>query len=192
MNHKNRKIRKYSYSPFHGTLVCCLTTKENIYLYSDGRITKYGQIISEEFSKVHKITKFVGMLTAGVHLEPFKPNLVKNCYAHSIDYIDEVAEIASTLLIKIWHANLPLMDRLEKEEQKRVFIFLTGYTRLSEPKLYYLDSVSRPRFLPQQRYLFADPLQDIEIASIVSNESNDNSSNLITGHIQYMLEKHHL
>lgn len=192
MNRRNRTITQYSYLLYHGTLVCCLTTKENIYLYSDGRVTKDGQIVSQEFSKVHKVTKFVGMLTAGMHLEPFKPNLVENCSADSIDHIDGVAGIASTLLSKIWDANAQLMDRREKEEKMRVFIFLAGYTHLSEPKLYYLDSVSHPRFLPQQRCLFTDPLREIEIAGLVSDESNDNPSNLMGGHVQSMLQKYGL
>ena len=93
----------------YGTLVCNVITPWKIYLFSDGRINEKGKIISDNHSKVHKITKFVGMLTAGMYLKILVPTLIKECEAQALTFVENVVQIASLLLKKIWNDNLKLM-----------------------------------------------------------------------------------
>jgi len=166
----------------YGTLVCTVITLKRIYLFSDGRVNDKGEIISDEHSKVHQITKFTGMLTAGMFLKPLIPTTINECKKKNLIFAEDVVQIAALVLREIWNHNLELMESREKDEKMKIFAFVAGYSKEKVPKLYYLESNSSPRFVINERLLFRSG-KEIEIGSIVSDETTQDSTDLMMNNI---------
>lgn len=166
----------------YGTLVCNVITLKKIYLFSDGRVNNKGKIISDEHSKVHQITKFTGMLTAGMYIKQLITITSNECKKKNLIFAEDVIQIAALVIREIWNNNLELMERREKDENMKIFAFVSGYSKEKVPKLYYLDSNSRPRFVINERILFRGG-KEIEIGSIVSDDTSQESSDLMMKNI---------
>lgn len=171
----------------YGTLVCNVVTPWKIYLFSDGRVNEKGKIISDDHSKVHKITKFAGMLAAGMYLKPLVPTLIKECEAQALTFVEDVVQIASVLLQKIWKDNLKSMEKREEEDKMKIFTFVAGYSKNKIPKLYYLESTSTPRFGIIERPLFKGG-NDVEVGAVVSAGTTKDVTALISKHIMRIRE----
>ncbi len=85
------------------TFVTAFITKAKIFLLSDGRAinTKDGTV-HDKWSKVHKLTNHVGMLTAGAYLPNIKVDIIRKCKMRNLIYVNGVTEIASLVLEETW------------------------------------------------------------------------------------------
>lgn len=157
-----------------GTLIAVIFYRKNFYLFSDGRVlnAKYRNIISESFSKLHKLTNYTAMLTAGRYLPNLVPEIVKKCDQKGVVFINAIIEIAKTEMEKQWKEHL---NEVEGEDFKdnRLFCFIVGYNKKEKPHSYYLDNQTSTPFLPQKRELN----QDIEIAALSTGSSNYSAEN---------------
>jgi len=168
-----------------GSLITVFTVKDRIYLFSDGRVTDSvtGQVIGEQ-SKVYKISKYSGMLTAGRYLPRLHGIIIEKGKKNRCLYVEDYLTIFETALKTQWKW---LIQRLEEEDDindVRVFIFLAGYGRDRQPRLFYFDSNNN--FEIQERRLFQKSV-DIEIGSMTHNSGNMSSA---TGIVSKMLKKH--
>ena len=184
----NTVIKTYRSHQLLGTVVCSVITQKKIYLFSDGRVHKDGNIVADDHSKVHKATNFTGILTAGMYLEPLVPTIVDECKAQELYYVEEVVQVTALVLKKIWDDNLSLMEKREKEEEMKIAAFVAGFSRNIEPRLYYLESNSNPRFAILQRPLFKSG-NDVEIGALVSAETKHDATTLMIKHVQRILKK---
>lgn len=152
-----------------GTLIAVIVYKKNFYLFSDGRILNATNrnIVSESFSKLHKLTNYTAMLTAGRYLPNLVPEIVKKCDQKGVVFINAIIEIAKTEMEKQWKEHL---NEVEGEDFKdnRLFCFIVGYNKKEKPHLYYLDNQTSTPFLPQKR----EVNQDIGIAALSAGGSN--------------------
>lgn len=186
---KNRISSIAKDSDYSGTLIATVITKEKILLFSDGRII-YGKdntITSDSFSKLHKLTDKVGMLTAGRYIHKLTPEIVKVCEDTKTIYVEDVVVKTKLMAEKIWqeysleHSN----NQTNNMRDIRFFLFVVGYDRNSKPRLYYLDNMTPHPFEIQERVLF-NAKQNIEIASMStgSGETED-PGNIIAGYVNY-------
>jgi len=165
-----------------GSLVCSVITANKIYLFSDGRVHTQGEIVSDNHTKVHEVAKFTGMLAAGMYLKPLVPTVTDECKVRKLVYVEDVVQVTALVLRKTWEDNRALMERLEKEEKMKIFALVAGFSKSKEPKLYYVDSNSNPRFAVVHRPLFTGG-RDVEIAAIVSTEATHDATTLMVKHI---------
>ncbi|MBA7520242.1 hypothetical protein ES705_12335 [subsurface metagenome] len=166
VNHLKKNIR--------GTLIAVIIYKNNFYLFSDGRVVgaTNKNIVSESFSKLHKLTNYTAMLTAGRYLPNLVPEIVKKCDQKGVVFINAIIEIAKTEMEKQWKEHLNEVEGKEFKDN-RLFCFIVGYNKKEKPHLYYLDNQTSIPFLPQKRELN----QDIEIAALSTGSSNYGSEN---------------
>jgi hypothetical protein len=150
----------------HGTLVAAFLTRSAIFLASDGRVidSDSGKIF-DDWTKVHRLTEQVGMLTAGAYVKHLKEDIVCKCNSRGILDVVGVAQIASLVLQEIWRLNAGAIEAQGKLEEVRIFIFLAGFDETGQPRLFYSDNNSQPKFAIQERQLFRSGY-DLEIAAI--------------------------
>jgi len=155
-----------------GTLIAVIAVQDAVLLFSDGRVVKAsdGAIASDQFSKVHRLTPWVGTLTAGRHLPPLVPALRQACERIQALYADEVVEVAHQVASTQWQAVLTAM---KPAADLKLFMFLVGFDPSKNPRLYYLDSSSRPPMRVEERQLF-DEGRNIEIAAIATTGDGRN------------------
>lgn len=165
-----------------GTFVATFVMKDKIFLLSDGRIvdSRAGTITSESFSKVHRLTNKVGMLTAGRYLPNLTTEISNICENMKTVYVDEVVKIAKTVLEKTSEQLYLRINNQELVKDIRIFVFIVGFDENSNPRLFYLDNMSKPPFKIQERMLFQSGY-DIEIGAMStgSGEFEDPSSILV-------------
>jgi len=172
-----------------GTLIAAFLTKNAIFFASDGRVidSNSGKV-HNNWSKVHRINNYVGMLTDGAYLKHLKDDIVRNCNEKDSSSADGVAQIASLLLKEIWHLNFNRIEREGKLNEVRIFIFLAGFDNTKRPRLFYMDNMSDPIFKIQERQLFQSG-RDLEIAAMSTGSGqNENPSELLTSEIKKSLQ----
>ena len=172
----------------HGTLIAAFLTKSDIFLASDGRVicNETGKV-DDNWSKVHKINNYVGMLTAGAYLPHLKDDIIKNCKERSLTFVDHVVKITSLVLKEIWRLNVDRFKRDGKSDEIRIFIFLAGFDQNRVSRLFYLDNLSTPIFNIQERTLFQTS-NDLEIAAMSTGSGKvENPSEILFAKINNRL-----
>jgi hypothetical protein len=174
----------------HGTLIAAFLTRDEIFLASDGRVihNKTGQI-HNDWSKVHQINKYVGMLTAGAFIPPFKDAVVRNCNDRNIRTVEGVVQVASLILTEFWRSNVERIKQSGRLDEFRVFVFIAGFDVNNCPRLFYLDNMSKPKFSIQVRQLFQNG-HDFEIGALSTGSGQEEDpSGLLTQEINCRIQQ---
>lgn len=132
-----------------GTLVAIIIYKNKFYLLSDGRVVNSlnKRIVSESFSKLHKLTKYSALVSIGRYLPNLVPEIIKKCEQKNIVCINSVTEIAKIEMEKQWREHL-IEIREKGFQNNRLFSFILGYSINCEPNFYYIDNQTTPPFQP--------------------------------------------
>ena len=90
------------------SLIVVVSINGNLYLGSDGRVTDAitGQPREYNLCKVYQITKYVGMVSAGRHLDEFPAKLKKWCEDNKIIYVPKIIPVVSQIANDIWQKHL--------------------------------------------------------------------------------------
>ena len=165
-----------------GTLVAAFVTRGEIVLCSDGRVVNSGDgaVVRDDWSKVHKISDRIGMLTAGRDL----PNLLSNVQAKLMR--QPQASIATTVaavrttLVEEWAGIAEAASR--SGGHGRTFVFVAGFDEKGTARLFHLDSATTPAFQVTEMPLFSSA-RDLEIGAIATGIDNQDPSATIVKHL---------
>jgi hypothetical protein len=165
-----------------GTLVAAFVTRGEIVLCSDGRVVNAGDgaVVRDDWSKVHKISDRIGMLTAGRDLPNLMPHLGAKLGRHARAPLGETLTMLRTTLREEWAAIAAASSR--SGGHGRTFVFLAGFDETGAPRLFYLDSQTTPAFQPTEMPLF-DDARDLEIGAIATGTGNQDPSATIVKHL---------
>lgn len=169
---------------FEGTLIAAIITKTKIMLFSDGRITEHltNRVITDDFSKVHKITDKIGILTAGAYLDGLDNELVNICCIKGLktieDFIGELKGIVET------KAEVVYKQRQSSRKDTKIALFIIGFDKSNKPHFYWMDNQTESPFKINERALF-QPEHDVEIAAMSHGSGIlENPSAILAGFIQ--------
>jgi hypothetical protein len=132
-----------------GTLVAYFATRDEIFLFSDGRaIDHAGGAIHDDWSKVHYINERVGLLEGGIYIPNLASDVARECRERKTWSADEVAEIASE---RMKRAVAELIGRSPDSaalRNARFYIIVAGFDRRERPRVFLIDSQTTPCFSP--------------------------------------------
>lgn len=174
----------FGYYYYSGTLIAAVFTKNNIYLFSDGRTTynKSGKIALNSVSKVHQITEKIGMLTAGVYI----PELMEEIKSEKGSLhcnIEDIVKIIQKILIKKW-------DLITTKKDRRLIVFIVGYDNNDLPRLFIIDNMYKPPFLIKERELNVRT-NSLELAVLCTGGGNKfDPSKIMTSYIKKYENQH--
>ena len=144
------------------SLIVVVSINGNLYLGSDGRVTDAitGQPREYNLCKVYQITKYVGMVSAGRHLDEFPAKLKKWCEDNKIIYVPKIIPVVSQIANDIWQKHLEEIKEKSREYPKisetPLIFMIAGFDSLKkEPIIYSFDS--RKQFSPELR----DPVDSV-------------------------------
>lgn len=145
-----------------GTLIAAFLTKTEIVLCSDGRAVNAstGVVVSDAWTKIHRLTDRVGLLTAGRDLPGLVPRFRAKQAAARPSTITQLADLLQGALDEEWAA-LPPGD--PGGGAGRSFVFMTGFDAVGAPRIFHLDS--QARFRVQEMPLFGGG-RELEIAAM--------------------------
>jgi len=167
-----------------GTLVAAFVTKTEIVLASDGRIVNSGDgsVVRDDWSKVHRLSERVGMLTAGRDL----PGLLQRVRAK----LKLARQVSTTISETIGALRAALQEEWasvgvassRSGTSGRAFVFVAGFDEHGAPRLFYLDSQSSPVFRVTEMPLFIEA-RDLEIGAIATGMEHQDPSATIVKHL---------
>lgn len=166
-----------------GTLISTIITKENIYLFSDGRTVNLDNgEINNLHTKVHRLSKFCGLLVAGVYMPDLPSQVSTIASSNNLIYANQIADVVQKVISKIWEY-LENNNPPDKIAASRAFAFICGYDNLFIPRLYYVDSQTTPKFTIKERFLFSEKT-DLEIAAMSTGSGEfENPTQMLTDSI---------
>jgi hypothetical protein len=171
--------------PGGGSLIAVFAMKSTLLLCSDGRIVRAsdGQVLREDYRKVHKLTNRAGLLTAGREL-PGLLTAVSGDVARRPDAaFDEVVAMTRTALVKEWRALPPGQNGAPSG---RVFAYIAGFDQQNQPRLVELDSAATPMFRADAVPLL-DRGQELDVAAIATTRGpNEDVSAVIVRHVDVL------
>ena len=146
-----------------GTLIAAFLTKTEIVLCSDGRAVNAstGAVVSDAWTKIHRLTDRVGLLTAGRDLPGLVPRFRAKQAAARPSTITQLADLLQGALDEEWAALPPGGD--PAGGGGRSFVFMTGFDAVGAPRIFHLDS--QARFRVQEMSLFGGG-RELEIAAM--------------------------
>ena len=176
-------IRERAESGHHtGTLIAAFLTPSQILLCSDGRVvdSASGSIVSEQWTKVHRLTDGIGLLTAGRDLPGLAFTIAGDLSRRRSFGLREAVAATARHLQRAWAA-LPAGP--EGRPVGRAFAFLAGFDDEGRPRLFEFDSEHAPVLGAREIPLF-DTDQNLDIAAVVTGAGpKQNVSTLIVEHL---------
>jgi proteasome subunit B (beta)-like protein len=164
-----------------GTLVAAFITRNEIVLCSDGRVVSSadGAVVRDDWSKVHRLSDRIGVLTAGRDL-PGLMTRVKSQLSRrpAVTMADTVATLRQSL-VEEW-ANVTSGSR--SAGRGRTFVFVAGFDESGKPRLFHLDSQTQPEFTLSEMPLF-ETVRDLEIGAIATGTQTEDPSAVIVRHL---------
>ncbi len=162
-----------------GTLVAVFVTRTKVFLLSDGRVTRKRDGASyDNWSKVHKLSNMVGMLTAGAYPPSLRGDIIRNCEDRKVSWVKDVTKVTSLVLQEIWRQVTANPDNQDSIRNTRIFIFIAGFDESLHPHLYFLDNLSEPPFKVQEKDLFVSG-HDLEIGAISTGSGDTESPSVL-------------
>ena len=168
-----------------GTLIAAFITRTEILLCSDGRVVNSVSraVVRDDWSKVHRLTDQTGLLTAGRDLPRLRDVFVAKLGGQRPLAVSAVATVLRGALEAEWSA---LASGSEPVPAGRAFGVVTGFEADGGPRLFYMDSASRPAFLLQPVTLFGAG-QELEVFAISSTiDANEDVSALLVRHVDLL------
>ena len=165
-----------------GTLIATFVTRAEILLCSDGRVVNSvtRATVRDDWPKVHQLTGQTGLLTAGRDLPRLRDLFEARLGRQRPQAVSAVATVVRGALEAEWRALAPASGGTPAG---RAFAVVTGFDAGGAPRLFYMDSASRPAFLLQPVPLFGAG-QELEVFAISSNiDANDDVSALLVRHV---------
>ncbi len=166
-----------------GTLVAAFITRTEILLGSDGRVVNSltRETLRDDWPKVHRLTDQTGLLTAGRDLPRLRDQFAAKLGSQRPDAVSAVATMLRGALEAEWSALPPAGPG--QPPAGRSFAAVAGFDAGGTPRLFYMDSASRPAFLLQPVALFGAG-QELEVFAIASNlEANEDVSARLVRHL---------
>jgi len=174
-----------------GTVIAVFTTREEIYLFSDGRLTNLDTgKFNDAYPKVHRLSKYTGLLTAGINMPDLPVQVSTIASRSNLLYVKDIVPIVRDVMTDIWHY-LEGTNVLDKMAERKAFAFICGFDQNLIPHVYYIDNNTTPPFVIKEKSLFTGTI-NLEIASIstgsgefvdpsqmLANEISKNYSNSI-------------
>jgi len=172
-----------------GTLIAVVYFNTNFYLLSDGRLvdSRNMSVISNSHSKLHKLTNYSAMLTAGRYLNNLAPEIARLCSNGPHIYVDDVINLAKTEIKRQWEE---LIKRINVQyKQEKFFCFIVGFDKKHNPRIFYIDNQTTPPFDIQERQLTFE----IEIAAISHGSGNsiENPSSEIASYLNQNIQSNY-
>ena len=164
-----------------GTLVAAFVTRTEIVLCSDGRIVNSadGAVVRDDWSKVHRLSDRVGVLTAGRDL-PGLMSRVRTRLARQPD--TAMSGLVAALRLALLEEWASVTASSRAATRGRTFVFVAGFDERGAPRLFHLDSQSQPEFRLNEMPLFVEP-RDLEIGAIATGTENEDPSAAIVRHL---------
>ena len=165
-----------------GTLVAAFVTRNEILLCSDGRVVNSadGVVVRDDWSKVHRVTDRVGMLTAGRELPGLDSRVGARLARTSSTAMAETVQALRLALLEEWGSVAATSSR--SNASGRSFVFVAGFDEHGAPRLFHLDSRSQPAFRITEMPLFTD-VRDLEIGAIATGTEQEDPSMTIVKHL---------
>jgi len=172
------------YGSMDGSLITVFISRHHILLFSDGRATNSNTgKVNNEWTKVHRISNYVGMLCAGKYLPFLKSEIIEEGKKDDAVFVEDYAKIAKRVIDRQWVIIRKEIKNEEIMNSIRVFFFIAGYDRNNNPRLFYFDS--NKMFKTEERKLF-QTATDIEIGAMAHGSGGfDDVSNIIKNNFNH-------
>jgi len=164
-----------------GTLVAAFITKSEIVLCSDGRVVNSsdGAVVRDDWSKVHRLSDRIGVLTAGRDLPGLMSRVQSRLARQPAASMSDTVATLRQALVEEW-ASVTTASR--SATKGRTFVFLAGFDETGAPRLFHLDSRTEPEFRIAEMPLFVT-VRDLEIGAIATGTQTEDPSATIVGHL---------
>lgn len=164
-----------------GTLIAAFITRTSIVLCSDGRVVNSatGAVVRDDWTKVHRLTGYAGMLTGGRDLPRLMQGIAGALAGDPEADVAEVAGRTRDVLGQEWS----LLSANSHPPSGRAVAIVAGFDSRGLPRVFHLDSDDRPTFRPAEVMLFNSG-DDLEVVAIATGAGADEDvSRVIIGHV---------
>ena len=163
-----------------GTIITTVFTPKKIYLFSDGRTTKFGtdSIMSNTRNKIFKISKSCALLTAGIKIPGIDSSVILLCKKNNSIYADEIVKQVHDYLTEYWKRFSFYNQGTEYLKNVRIFVFVCGYDSLNNQREYFLDNMSDIPFTIQEHQI-----SYLNQNIVYSTMGGDNSTALLSNYL---------
>ena len=164
-----------------GTLVAAFVTKNEIVLCSDGRVVSSadGAVVRDDWSKVHRLSDRIGVLTAGRDLPGLMTRVKSQLSRRPAVTMAETVALMRQALIEQWAT---VTSGSRSAARGRTFVFVAGFDETGTPRLFHLDSQAQPEFKVSEMPLFVR-VRDLEIGAIATGTPTEDPSAVIVRHL---------
>ena len=150
-------------------------------LCSDGRVVNSsdGVVVRDDWSKVHRLSDRIGVLTAGRDLPGLMSRVQSRLARQPAASMSDTVATLRQALVEEW-ASVTTGSR--SATRGRTFVFLAGFDETGAPRLFHLDSRTQPEFRIAEMPLFVT-VRDLEIGAIATGTQTEDPSATIVRHL---------
>lgn len=154
---------------YGGTLIAAFVTRSNILLCSDGRVVNSadGQVLREDWSKVHRLAHAVGLLTGGRNLPGLLTGIAAAIERRDVD-VTRVATATRSVLEREWRQ----LSTATRPAEGRAVAIVAGFDARGRARVFHFDSDDHPAFRPVEIPLFGRGTE-LDVVAIATGTGPD-------------------